>query len=620
MIKSISLVFLIVLLHCFISTTAQQPKTFIVPGNFVAANVGSYCYHHPDTTSLYKAIPDTAWKPFNANTFLLPAFRDHWISMHIVNTGKNDRTLHFFLNNVQAGNTKMYVVSNGLTDAAAQTGSLMPRSERANSDRFLSMPFTAKAGIVTTIYIHTYRRQNGITIAPYIEDPSKTGGHETLDYLLLFSLSLLLIIIIVSLLLFLSVPSKEFGWFAAYVISMFFYTMSASGLGSLYLWGSYPLFEENSAVFLGAVTVTCFFELCRSVFDMKSKYRRLNRYLKFFSVFNMILSMSGFILVKNIQTGTLYSGILGIAYFMQIAGYIAVFNTSFIEAIRNRKKEFWWFVGSVGFILGMVVIIILQEMSLIIFSYRWHSIILSFGIIPQTLVPLIYFINRISNVLQKRREEIAAAKLSGQKKLLDERLRVSQQLHDDIGSTLSGINMYSHMALQQSGAGNRKALDHSLLIIQDSAGEMIKRLKEIVWTMHPGKDTVGNLADKIKEYGMYMCEAKDMELKNYFKIEDVNAGIGNEIKEHVFLIAKEAINNAVKYSQAQHLYITVAAGDGHMLLVIQDDGKGFDDTVITGGNGLQNIRRRIESIQGELQVESSVEKGTKVQAKVKITL
>lgn len=619
MTKNISLTFLILLVHCFISTTAQQPKAFVLSETFISANTGSYCYYHTGAASSYKDIPDSAWKPFNGNSFLLPGFLDHWISLKVINTGKNDRTFKFFLNNVQAGNTEMFVVSNEVT-GFAQTGSLMPLSKRVNSDRFLSMPFMAKAGAVTTIYIHTYRRQNVITIAPYIEDPSKINRHKKLDYFLVFSLSLLIIIIIVSLLLFLSVPSREFGWFAAYVISMFFYTISASGLGSLYLWGSYPMFEENSAVFLGAVTVTCFFELCRSVFDMKNRYRRLNRYLKLFSIFNMILSIAGFIMVKNIQSGILYSGILGIAYLMQIAGYIAVFCISFTEAIKNRKKEFWWFVGTVGFILSMVVIIILQEVSFIKFNYYWHSIILSLGIIPQTLVPLIYFINRISNVLQKRREEIAEAKLSGQKKLLEERLRVSQQLHDDIGSTLSGINMYSHMALQQSGSGNRKALDHSLLVIQDSAGEMINRLKEIVWTMHPGKDTVGNLVDKIKEYGIYMCEAKGMELKNSFKIEDVNAGIDNEIKEHIFLIAKEAINNAVKYSGAQHLYLNITTSEGNMQFIIQDDGKGFDNTTITEGNGLQNIQRRIESLQGELQVESSIEKGTSVQAKVKITL
>jgi len=603
-----------------LTAVAQDAATVIINDSFSAGSIGRFCYHRSGNALVTFTGNDTLWQRVNGDKVLFQPYTAYWLYFRVRNNGTKPRLLKYFINNVQSGNTRMYVFADGTVDSTGQTGSLLPPAQRANSDRFLSIPFKIEAGKTADIYLKTFRRQTGITFTPFIEDPAIKRSHQVLDYFMIFSLSLLLIIFIVSLHISIQYPSIVSGWFAAYIFFTFLYTLSASRYGSLYCWGNYPAFEENAALFFGAICATCFFELCRNLFDMRAKYRKLNAYLVSFSIFNIVLCIIGYALLFYDITVSVYSLTMAILYLLQIIGYLAVLYVSFMEAVIKKKREFLWFVFVTGFILFLITIIIFLETGKLDFSYRMHSVILSIGSVPQAIAPLLFFINRIITKLKIREQQVIEAKYEGEQKLLTERLRMSQQLHDDIGSTLSGINMYSHMALQQSGNGNQQAVSKSLRTIQESAGEMINKLNEIVWTVQPGKDNFGSLTDKIEEYATHMANAKNMQVKTVFESEvEGNAGISSEKRLHLFLIAKEAINNAAKYSNAASLFIATTLRNGIFCFSIKDDGNGFDVSAAVNGNGLENIRCRVSEIGGDLLLHSSPGKGTVVEVKVKIT-
>lgn len=599
--------------------TAQQQNKLVIDSSFTSGNIGIFSYHRTGDDFKIFQQDDSAWRPLGADKILLAPYTTHWLYFSIYNNSNHDRTLKYFINNVQAGNSRMYVVSDGMIDSSGQTGSLLQMEQRANSDRFLSIPFKIKAAKKADVYIKTFRRQTGITFTPVIEDASVVSIHREMDYFMVFALSLLIIVFFVAVYILIAYPSKAANWFAAYVGLTFLYTAAASGYGSLYLWGSYPAFEENAAIFLGAACVTCMFELCRNVFDMKQHYRRLNAFLVFYSVTNVFLILSGILLLVYNITVSAYSVTMAILYLLEIAGYIAILYVSVVEVFIKKKKEFVWFILLISFILSLILVIILLEVGKLEFNYRVHSFILSVGPVPQAIVPLIFLINRILSALKRKQQEIMEAKFIGEQNLLKERLRFSQQLHDDIGSTLSGVSMYSYMANNLMEQGQHQKASESLQVIQRSANEMVDKLNDLVWSVNPNEGSFQQILDRLQQYGREMCEAKNIVFRLQLNESLLQHTLTEEQRFELYLILKEAINNAVKYSEASLLQVAVSEYNGALEIVISDNGKGFDLENIKKGNGLINMQKRADELAAHFTVESKQDKGCIITLKIKIT-
>ncbi len=599
--------------------SAQNGNILVIDSTFLSSQIGMFSYHRiADEFKTFKA-EDSSWSPLMSDKILLQPYTTHWLYFTIYNKGSYDRTLKYFINNVQAGNSRMYVVSDEVVDSSGQTSSLLPPLQRANLDRFLSIPFTVKAGKKVDVYIKTFRRQTGITFTPEIEDASVLTSHQEIDYFLIFSLSLLIIIFFVAVYLIVVYPSKSVYWFAAYVGFTFLYTLSASGFGSLFFWGNYPAFEENSAIFLGAACVTCMFELCRNIFSMKKNYSRLNTFLVFYNIMNVIVIISGIVFLMYDITVSAYSYTMAILYLLEIAGYIAIFSVSIIEFFVKKRKEFIWFVFVISFILSFILMIILLEVGKIAFNYRIHSIILSIGPIPQATVPLIFFINRILSSLRKKQEEITEAEFLGEQKLLKERLRVSQQLHDDIGSTLSGVSMYSYMANNLMEQGEHQKARESLQVIQRSANEMVDKLNDLVWSVNSNEGSLPQILERLQQYGRDMCETKNIKFSLPMVDTIQHFSLKEEQRFELYLILKEAINNAVKYSHATSLDIDLQQTGNDFLIVVTDNGNGFDTYQVRQGNGLGNMKKRAANMGASFSLMSIPGSGTTITLHLKIT-
>ncbi|WP_415155952.1 ATP-binding protein [Parafilimonas sp.] len=201
------------------------------------------------------------------------------------------------------------------------------------------------------------------------------------------------------------------------------------------------------------------------------------------------------------------------------------------------------------------------------------------------------------------------ARAASQQALLQERLRISRELHDEVGATLSGVVMYSHFTRDQVRASNITGVEHSLSIMQQSSEEMVQKLNEIVWLVSPEKDTLQKLVQRLEEYARKMAAIKGMKVQFNLPQSLPGSGIGFERRRTVYLICKEAINNAVKYSGASQLSFHVKITDEKLLITIKDNGGGFDTGREYTGNGLVNMKNRAGEINGSLFIQSS-EKGT----------
>jgi two-component system, NarL family, sensor histidine kinase UhpB len=208
-------------------------------------------------------------------------------------------------------------------------------------------------------------------------------------------------------------------------------------------------------------------------------------------------------------------------------------------------------------------------------------------------------------------------KLEQQKSLLAMRNSISENLHDDIGASLSNIGILNELAKR-----NLQNPEKSTGYL-NKAGEDIQRISEsisdIVWNINPKYDELKNLFVRMKRYAADMMDGKNISYELNFSEEAEALNLTMEKRRNFYLIFKEAVNNLVKYSQAQHAVIEVSAVHQHLKLFVKDDGKGFDSSIKSSGNGLHNMQKRTADINGVFKVQSTPGSGTSITLDIPIT-
>jgi two-component system, NarL family, sensor histidine kinase UhpB len=193
------------------------------------------------------------------------------------------------------------------------------------------------------------------------------------------------------------------------------------------------------------------------------------------------------------------------------------------------------------------------------------------------------------------------------------RTNISKDLHDEIGTTLSGIGLYSEMANAQLQQANESAARESLEIISLNSRAMISTMSDIVWTINPTHDTLGKILSKLELFAREITTPKNIALHFDYKVDLRNINVEMPVRKNIYLICKEAITNAVKYSDCKNLYFRFLKHDGRHMIIIEDDGKGFDTEMVNGGNGVGNIHHRARQIKANVKIQSAEGKGTRIE-------
>jgi two-component system, NarL family, sensor histidine kinase UhpB len=195
---------------------------------------------------------------------------------------------------------------------------------------------------------------------------------------------------------------------------------------------------------------------------------------------------------------------------------------------------------------------------------------------------------------------------------------LARDLHDDIGSTLTSINILSKMALQQP-AGADVMMHSNMQKIKDRSSAIMESVSDIVWAINPQNDTTEQMIFRMKEFTAEILEPLNI---NYtFKEQGDFSSLKLDIKKRkdFYLLFKEAINNAAKYSHCKNLVIELNQDDISMHLSVQDDGTGFNTAEIKNGNGLRNMRERAASMGAKINIDTALGKGTGIIVDAPIT-
>ncbi|MCU0468775.1 MAG: histidine kinase [Arcicella sp.] len=239
-------------------------------------------------------------------------------------------------------------------------------------------------------------------------------------------------------------------------------------------------------------------------------------------------------------------------------------------------------------------------------SRNRNLVLVGFLIVLGVLGGLLFWIIR-----NKQHTKILETKIASQNK---ERQRISREMHDDLGANLTSL-IYSAHLLKTQYADN-KQVDK----IKGLSDDISETINEIVWSLNVQQNTLEDWVFYTKGRMSEIIENSEIDFK--FSIPDTIPvyTLTDEQKRNLYLVVKEAINNAIKHAKAQLIVMTInfttvsSRGDLGIIIQIQDDGVGFSDTIKTktgSGNGLANMKNRMEEIGGTITWKN--QKGTFVE-------
>lgn len=236
------------------------------------------------------------------------------------------------------------------------------------------------------------------------------------------------------------------------------------------------------------------------------------------------------------------------------------------------------------------------------------------GLVLFALLLIILFLIFRKNSIQKQH----IARLKEKEALFRERNRIASDLHDDIGAALSSIRIYSSAAnthIESNPLESKKLIKR----INDSSAEMMEKMSDIVWSIHPQDDSFESIILRMKSFATEILSSAEIDVnytvdKNIYSLRTPAL-----LKRNFYLIFKEAVNNIVKYSKAKKTTIEIQQLGATLQLSISDDGCGFDANQVNKGNGLNNMELRAQALGGKLHCVSQPDKGTSIQLSIPIT-
>jgi len=226
------------------------------------------------------------------------------------------------------------------------------------------------------------------------------------------------------------------------------------------------------------------------------------------------------------------------------------------------------------------------------------------------------FLGLLVRQITRRRLQRKLERMERLNVLERERARIAQDIHDDVGASLASIAMLSQPPRAELLTPERAT--QMLAGIYSVTKEITRSLDEIVWAVDPRHDTLDSLADYLSRFAQQFLSQAGIRCRLNMPIEVPAWPLPAEVRHNLFLAFKEALNNAVKHAHASEVRLSLGLHDQGFSLVVEDNGKGMSGTDsppnserVSSGNGLGNMRQRLERVGGQCTI-SSDSAGTRV--------
>lgn len=216
-----------------------------------------------------------------------------------------------------------------------------------------------------------------------------------------------------------------------------------------------------------------------------------------------------------------------------------------------------------------------------------------------------------TQLLERRRVRVKIQRLEQERALATERTRIAQDIHDEVGVNLTKISKLSDLLELNDKAGQTNAATRQT--IAATSRDTIRAMDEIVWAINPRNDTLKEMADYLVYFTKDLLGSTAIACKLEVPLNLPDLPVPAEVRHSVFMVVKEALNNAVKHAAAGEIRLHLDVAANRISIVVADDGIGFClDQAAGVGNGLENMQKRMRAIGGEVEFQTQVGQGTSV--------
>jgi ligand-binding sensor domain-containing protein/signal transduction histidine kinase len=201
--------------------------------------------------------------------------------------------------------------------------------------------------------------------------------------------------------------------------------------------------------------------------------------------------------------------------------------------------------------------------------------------------------------------------LQEQHALEKERTRIAQDIHDELGASLTRIALLTELGQKHKDRAEDVAAD--LNKISATAREAVRAMDAIVWAVNPRNDTLDSFANYVSQYAEDLFRLTAIRYRLDVPPDLPDRPLSTEVRHHLFLAVKETLNNVVRHSGATEVWLRLSCAENELALVVADNGKGLQQSrSAPGQDGLLNLKNRLQSLGGVCQVQSEEGKGTEV--------
>lgn len=206
---------------------------------------------------------------------------------------------------------------------------------------------------------------------------------------------------------------------------------------------------------------------------------------------------------------------------------------------------------------------------------------------------------------------ILHARVRNKLRLEQLRNKISVDLHDEVGGVLSGVAMQMDLLTTRSP----DHLQPYMHRVAESSRNAALKMRDVIWSVDSSKDHFQDLLDRMKAYTLELLAPVNIHFKFDVQGIELQRKLNVEVRQNVYLIFKEAMNNVLRHSSAKHVVIQLKDQKKQLFMCIEDDGVGLPEKIVPGGQGLQNMQKRAKKIGGILEINNG-SSGTEVKLTV----
>jgi len=403
---------------------------------------------------------------------------------------------------------------------------------------------------------------------------------------------------------------KEYFFYAIYIVALTAYFINkylgdANGMISLGTLKYYKLYIDKDLVM---ISFYCYFRFVVSFINAELKYPAAYRFMWYtnrFVLLYLIFNITLVYLTHNLLLENLLFFVTNLVFTIIVLVYL-----SRIVLKKTEPLFRFIFAGTCLYGLGSLITLLLGRNKSLLEDD--HYLFFQIGVFLEMIflnAGLIYKSNMSQRQLIISQGKIIEEYEKSQAlslKMEHTREQISRDLHDDVGATLSSVKAYSEIL--KDNPGNTVIAE----LIKDNAAEMIERLEVIAWATNPQHDNFKSLRNRMQKFVMPICHSQN--ILCMFDCDGISDEIimPGEVRQNVFLVFKEVINNIVKYASATTCSAKLLIHNDKFIMQIADNGKGLDGSIKGSGNGLENMRSRTTELSGVLNIDSASGKGTAI--------